>query len=472
MRNRAAAVVILVLFAGVGGAFAEQFAGLPLHTESLGERGIRLWLGDTVSTTAVTALATSRGIVVIDTTDFAGLDAYYRRIIARELGREDFAVLINTHEHGDHTLGNHVYTDCQIVAHERAVEGMRRRMHDVPRMLEWYRENLPKLEQEIADAGPEVETLALRERALASSARRARLEQGVEPTLPTITFSDRLTLDMGDTTLELSYAGGVHTASDIFVFVPEQGLLFTGDTMADIWHTESAGCLATFMIRRDVHHDFPLLLANWAELIGRRDEIRDLIPGHWNGDLTFAGFENRYTYVKTLWEEVRQAVADGVELDDLFARFDLEQRFPELVDSPGITPRSHAGSILGMWCEVTGTESAADHLRTRAEEVGVEQAAAEVKAARDGDRFYFLEYELNLLGYRYLGQEQVDEAKTVFELNVELYPESWNVYDSLAEATMAGGDLERAVELYRRSLELNPDNDNGRTMLERIAAQS
>ena len=83
---------------------------------------------------------------------------------------------------------------------------------------------------------------------------------------------------------------------------------------------------------------------------------------------------------------------------------------------------------------------------------------------------YFDENEFNLLGYRFLGQGRVDEAIAVFELNVERFPDSWNVYDSLGEAYATKGDTARAIELYRRSVELNPDNTNGFQAIERLRA--
>ena len=59
----------------------------------------------------------------------------------------------------------------------------------------------------------------------------------------------------------------------------------------------------------------------------------------------------------------------------------------------------------------------------------------------------------------------MDEAIELFELNVELYPEAWNVYDSLGEAQLVKGLREEGLANYRRSLELNPDNDNARQVL-------
>jgi cytochrome c-type biogenesis protein CcmH/NrfG len=64
--------------------------------------------------------------------------------------------------------------------------------------------------------------------------------------------------------------------------------------------------------------------------------------------------------------------------------------------------------------------------------------------------------------------EKVEEAVKVFELNVKAYPESWNVYDSLGEAYMVKGDLELAAKNYEKSLKLNPDNENGIKMLQKL----
>jgi len=78
------------------------------------------------------------------------------------------------------------------------------------------------------------------------------------------------------------------------------------------------------------------------------------------------------------------------------------------------------------------------------------------------------EGRLNSLGYRFLRQKNYDAAIAVFGLNVEFYPDSWNVYDSLGEGYMNQGDRERAIENYQRSLQLNPKNTNGERMLEKI----
>ena len=49
-----------------------------------------------------------------------------------------------------------------------------------------------------------------------------------------------------------------------------------------------------------------------------------------------------------------------------------------------------------------------------------------------------------------------------------MFPDSSNVYDSLGEAYMKNGDKEPAIANYKKSLELNPKNENGAAMLKKL----
>jgi tetratricopeptide (TPR) repeat protein len=91
----------------------------------------------------------------------------------------------------------------------------------------------------------------------------------------------------------------------------------------------------------------------------------------------------------------------------------------------------------------------------------VDEAITLFRTARERDRDHLLlpENGLNRLGYEFL-ENDPQAAIALFELNVETHPEAWNVYDSLGEAFMVAGDREAAIRNYRRSLELNPDNQN------------
>lgn len=96
-------------------------------------------------------------------------------------------------------------------------------------------------------------------------------------------------------------------------------------------------------------------------------------------------------------------------------------------------------------------------------------AVAEYKQARDAKKGIALsESRMNSLGYQLIARGQTDEAIEILKLNVQDHPESWNTYDSLGEAYLRAGNDALAIQNYQRSLELNPKNDNGTAMLERI----
>ena len=465
-------LVILVSLLVVGsGVAAEEVAGLPVHIQKLSPTTVRVWTGDYVSSTATVAIATEKGIVVIDTLGNPKVDAELRKVIARELGRGDFKVLINTHEHGDHTGGNAVYADCPIVGHELVAAGMAAQGGDRERLLAWHDRRVGELKAELEkEPAGSPKAARLKEELVLDRVGREALMSDAKKVPPTKTFSDRLTLHMGDTTFELYYIGGMHSASDIAVLVPEHGLLLTGDTMSDRWLTETPGCLASFAARPGVRHDFPLWLDNWSRLLARKDQIKRLVPGHWNGELSIQGAEARVSYVRTLWDGINEDVAAGKAMEEVIAGYGLEKRFPELAKSPGFAEWTSSMTVRELWSVITKQESAAGKLYELIAQGAGEEAVRQVVAERGAKqpKYYFLEAELNAQGYRFLQEDKVKEATALFRVNVELFPASWNVYDSLGEALLKAGDVAGATGMYEKSVELNPNNQNGKDALARL----
>jgi hypothetical protein len=72
------------------------------------------------------------------------------------------------------------------------------------------------------------------------------------------------------------------------------------------------------------------------------------------------------------------------------------------------------------------------------------------------------ENDINTLGYQFLFAGKIDNAIEIFKKNVEMYPDSWNVYDSLAECYAAAKDNEHAIEYYTKALENAPENQKQR----------
>ena len=60
------------------------------------------------------------------------------------------------------------------------------------------------------------------------------------------------------------------------------------------------------------------------------------------------------------------------------------------------------------------------------------------------------------------------KAIEFFQMNIDMYPKSYNVYDSMGEAWMNKGDYKKAIAYYEKSLELNPGNQNGKDKIKEM----
>ncbi len=86
-------------------------------------------------------------------------------------------------------------------------------------------------------------------------------------------------------------------------------------------------------------------------------------------------------------------------------------------------------------------------------------------------RFFDFEAEFNRAGYNLLSSGQHQEAIFVFSIVTQMFPNSANAWDSLAEGYLTAGDVEKAKELYNKALSMDPDGptgSNAREMLQRI----
>jgi hypothetical protein len=112
----------------------------------------------------------------------------------------------------------------------------------------------------------------------------------------------------------------------------------------------------------------------------------------------------------------------------------------------------------------------ADDEQSRAKGIqGVLEKYAELKKKFYGRGAYdFGENSLNGYGYALLEQKDTAAALQVFQLNAAEYPQSGNVWDSLAEAYLKAGDTKKAEENYAKSVALDPKNENAKEMLKKI----
>jgi glyoxylase-like metal-dependent hydrolase (beta-lactamase superfamily II) len=179
---------------------------------------------------AVIAISCQKGIVVIDAGISTGLTAKYRKIIEKVFQRNDFACLINTHGHPDHTGGNSVFTGAVIIGQENC-------LNEISNQRKNPEEVKSSLDKIVKDYDNELQTLTPRtnewNRVYCQKTRYQYAYNDVLKNLPVsvpdFTFRDSLDIFMGNVTFNLIYFGKAHSESDIIVHIPENKILMVGD---------------------------------------------------------------------------------------------------------------------------------------------------------------------------------------------------------------------------------------------------
>ncbi len=242
-----------------------------LKIERLSKRVLSVGMG-AVWYDAVTAIATEKGIVVIDA-GFAPTDTKkYRKIIEKEFARNDFLYLINTHGHFDHTNGNQIFSDTQIIAHDNCVSEMTQFWNDSIAIDNSFYKSVGRMQSQIDTLNPDSDMWKFNKVFMyKSKTMQTDLENDFLITLPTVTFNDRLSLYLGDITMHLIYFGNAHTKSDIMIYIPEEKILFIGDIF-------DKGGVPDFKIENNKHFQRWKMVMDW--LFEQDKEIERVIYGH------------------------------------------------------------------------------------------------------------------------------------------------------------------------------------------------
>jgi hypothetical protein len=136
----------------------------------------------------------------------------------------------------------------------------------------------------------------------------------------------------------------------------------------------------------------------------------------------------------------------------------------------GIAVVTMASWIPNVKAGIDSRESISQTLFATISSGGIDQAVKQYHDLKSSAPavYNFDENELNSLGYRLIRAKKFQEAIRVFQLNIETYPNSSNVYDSLAEAYLDAGNNPLAIANYQKSLQLNPKNHNAVLMLQKL----
>ncbi len=104
-------------------------------------------------------------------------------------------------------------------------------------------------------------------------------------------------------------------------------------------------------------------------------------------------------------------------------------------------------------------------------EKGIEYFKEHFNEILNEHKLLYNDIHLNIFGYKLMEQNEIELAIDVFKINTELFPDIPNVWDSLAEAYMKKGNNKLAIENYKKVLEMEPNNQNAKKMVEHLESK-
>jgi len=451
---------IILLLTSV--AFAQAKADNPVRVERLSER-VLLLTEDSPMENLVVAVATKKGIVVIDSTGSPTTASLFRAVIEKEFKRNDFKYLILTHPHWDHAFGSQSFPEASVIIQENGAQPLAGSGTAAERIAAGARERVNALNKELAalNSDPkrkaEIESdIAFRERIIKG------LSAGFAPPPVTLSFSDKMVLDMGDVSFHLYFFGRSHSGCDIFIHIPEEKALVTGDIFLDKrWLPLFSG-----MDTLDIPHWLDVLNTLFADPAG----FATVIPGH-RGTWSREKLAMWKEYIEDLWKKVQAAKNEKLTFAQAAGRLPLAERYKyvkELGHTDEALQRFHHNNITAFWRQLL--IPVIPLIEETMDEKGMSAAIDQCRALWKSkpEEYDFSEAGLNRFGFQLLDRENKDPAIELFKFIVDIHPNSTNAHDSLGEAYMANGNKKLAIENYEKSLQLNPANTNAVDMLKRL----
>ena len=254
-------------------------------------------------------ILTDDGVVVVDShSKPSAAYALYKQIQA--ITQQPIRKIINTHFHWDHWQGNQVYAeafpDLEIIASERTRENLTR--------PDAGSGGIPFIDKQLASTPKEIDKLKDDIARSTSAEQKARLEanlrqaesyleelRGMKPSLPTRTVATSMTLNEQGREIQLLLLGRGHTDGDVFIYLPKEKVVASGDALIDWMPFLNDG--------------YP---EDWVQTLNALEkfDFTRVIPGH--GEVVakdhLAFFRG---YLTDLVSAVKQAAADGAGVDEM-----------------------------------------------------------------------------------------------------------------------------------------------------------
>jgi cyclase len=254
-------------------------------------------------------IVTNDGVVVVDThSKPSAAHALYKEI--QGVTKQPIRKIINTHFHWDHWQGNQVYAaefpNLEIITSERTKENLTRPDAGVGGMS--------FIERQLANVPKEIEKLKDDIQKATSPEQKARLENNLQqaeaylvelkdlkPALPTRTVANTMTFKEGGREIQLLLLGRGHTDGDVYIYLPQEKVVATGDALIDWMPFLNDG--------------YP---EEWVQTLTALEkyDFAHIIPGH--GEVLPKEHLSFFKgYLADLIAAVKKAAADGANLEEM-----------------------------------------------------------------------------------------------------------------------------------------------------------
>jgi len=358
------------LFCGIGlpiflllgiGVSAQEKSSVPAGTQTVRDFGIKVHrLSPRAAMfnvgswdNAYLALSTRKGIVVIDSGFSKTIAQEVRAAIQAEFKRSDFAYLINSHEHSDHIFGNSAYSDIPIVGSDLLRAAVLRMKSDptiIADRLAIPEQSLARIQQDVLKNPKLLESPEVSKDERFWKTVQADYAAGVDFVPPTITFDRRMTLNLGDVSVQLFSYGHWHSKADTIINVPEEGLVRLGAPF-------SSGHLPVVNSPYGPKEALTAsIVNNWIavlnEVLGQTNEKTQFVSCHGWSVMNKAEVSPQVAYLERLWNEVRRARAEGKTLEETKAALPRAARFGEtagLANAAEEIQNIHEHNIEAFW---------------------------------------------------------------------------------------------------------------------------
>jgi cyclase len=398
----------------------------------------------------VGAIATEKGIVVIDAHNSPAIAGDIRRVIEKEFGRTDIKYLINTHHHMDNTGGNQIFADAKIIALKCCPDEMRKDNEMFGQFIAEGKDRIKMIEMEITNykGSDPNERKRLEEKKDFVERMYDDLEKNYKMTLPNETIGEQVSMDMGDMTLKLYCFQKCHSPSDLLILIPEQNIAFTGDLNDKIWLSEA------------YEQNRPAWLTKLNTILKENGKFKYVISAH---DPNPSPEMTEYRKIMTFpLESYKNKKSAAYTLSNVLYSQDFNSALNEYNKMKSDDQSYYFNNIQLL--DVLNQLFDQDKDESALKLIDILVNDLKESFTNDGD----LESLINSRGIKLLRERKTDEALSYFKINMKCYPNSWNVYDSYGEGLLAKGDTVLALRNYMKSLNINPSSKHACNVLKRF----